>query len=412
MRIDNKKIKSDSRITILALSWRDIKAPKAGGAEVHTHEMLSRADKNRFRIYHFSPCNEGLSEKEVLDGVTYLRSGNVITVIWKAMRFYRRNRKNIDFVIDQCNTHRFFTPLWVEREKRVFYIHQLTKEIWDYSARFPLSKIGKMMEESFLRLNRDDAVITVSESTREELIERGYKADQIKIIHNGVAFRPWEHDVWYPKEEKPTFIYAGRYSPYKGIDVSVQAFAQLKKEYPDSKLWIIGKKDQDYVDKHIIPICKEHGLQWVDVQKDAGGNEIEPQQGDIISWGYVSEEKKLELLSRAWTLLFPSIREGWGIPITEAGCVGTPCIAFDSPGIREAVDYGKAGYLCTENTIEGLFGQMNMVISDKVLYTNKREQAYEYSSRFQWDEAGREFEQFIKLLTEERSLSHQKNKNS
>lgn len=406
MRVEKKKIKSDNRITILALSWRDIKAPKAGGAEVHTHEMLSRADKNRFRIYHFSPHSEGLPEKENLDGVTYLRSGNVITVILKAMRFYRRNSKNIDFVIDQCNTHRFFTPLWVERKKRIFYIHQLTKEIWDYSARFPLSKIGKLLEESFLRLNCHDAVITVSESTRDELVERGYKADKIKIIHNGVSFKPWGSDRWLDKEEKPTFIYAGRYSPYKGIDVSVRAFAQLKKKYPDAKLWIIGKKDQDYVDKYIIPICKKHDLQWVDVQRDAGGNEIEPQQGDIISWGYVSEEKKLELLSRAWTLLFPSIREGWGIPVTEAGCVGTPCIAFDSPGIREAVDYGKAGYLCTANTVEGLSEQMNIVISDKMLYTNKRKCAYEYSSCFQWEEAGREFEQFINLLAEERGLCH------
>ena len=98
----------------------------------------------------------------------------------------------------------------------------------------------------------------------------------------------------------------------------------------------------------------------------------------------VSEDKKLELLSRAWALLFPSIREGWGIPITEAGCVGTPCIAFDSPGIRDAVDYGKAGYLCAENSVNGLAEQMYLVISDKMVYSSKRESAYQYSSQFQW----------------------------
>ena len=101
-----------------------------------------------------------------------MRHGNVSTVIFAAVRFYSLNRKNIDFVIDQCNTHRFFTPLWVKPEKRIFYIHQLTKEIWDYSAKFPLSKIGKALEEWFLWLNRHDPVITVSESTKNELIER------------------------------------------------------------------------------------------------------------------------------------------------------------------------------------------------------------------------------------------------
>lgn len=323
MKMKKIKIKPDNRITILALSWRDIKSPKAGGAEVHTHEMLSRADKDKYRIYHLSPQSGQLPCEEIIDGVTYLRSGNVVTVIFKAMRFYKRNKKNINYVIDQCNTHRFFTPLWVEHQKRIFYIHQLTKEIWNYSAKFPISLIGKLSEEWMLRLNRKDAVITVSESTKQELIDRGYRANKIKIIHNGVSFIPWKPEQWYSKEKNPAFIYAGRYSPYKGIDVSIQAFAELKKSSPEAKLWIIGKKDQKYVDRYILPICKENGLQWVDAQKNEEGKEIEPRQGDIISWGYVSEEKKLELLSRAWVLLFPSIREGWGIPITEAGCVGT-----------------------------------------------------------------------------------------
>lgn len=386
-----KKIKNSDKITILALSWRDITSPNAGGAEVHTHEMLSRVDKNKYRIYHLATRKNEQPESEVIDGVIYLRHGNAITVITAAMKFYFLNKGNIDFVIDQCNTHRFFIPLWVEKGKRIFYIHQLTKEIWDYSAKFPLSKIGKMLEESFLKLNRKDPVITVSESTKEELVARGYYKAQIKIIHNGVSFHPWEHNRWCSKEEAPTFIYAGRYSPYKGIDVAVKALANIKKNYPNARLWILGKKDQKYVDKSLMPICRKNQLIWEDATD-------EQPKGDVVSWGYVSEDKKLELLSRAWVLLFPSIREGWGIPITEAGCVGTPCIAFDSPGIRDAIDYGKAGYLCAENSVNGLAEQMCLVISDKMVYSSKRESAYRYSSQFQWDGIGKEFERFVEQL--------------
>lgn len=400
MSIYEKKIEPSEKITILALSWRDIQNSEAGGAEVHTHEMLKRVDQEKYKIYHFSTKNGILPEEEILDGVIYLRSGNIITVIFNAMKFYRRNKENIDFVIDQCNTHRFFTSFWVESKKRIFYIHQLTKEIWDYSAKFPLSIIGKLLEEWMLWLNRKDAVITVSNSTKQELVDRGYQADKIKIIHNGVSFEPWKREKWYDKEQDPTFIYAGRYSPYKGIDVSIQAFAELKKSSPKAKLWIIGKKDQRYVDEFILPICEQHGLVWSDIQKDDAGSEIEPQSGDIISWGYVSEMKKLELLSRAWTLLFPSIREGWGIPVTEAGCVGTPCIAFNSPGISEAIDNGNAGYLCEENSVSGLLEQMHLVISDENVYHAKRENAYHYSSQFLWDEVGKEFGKFIDILTE------------
>ena len=59
----NRKIMRNSRITILALSWRDIKAPKAGGAEVHTHEILKRADKDKYCIYHFSPQSGQLPQE-------------------------------------------------------------------------------------------------------------------------------------------------------------------------------------------------------------------------------------------------------------------------------------------------------------------------------------------------------------
>lgn len=383
-----KKIRQTQKKTILSLSWRDICSPKAGGAEVHTHEMLKRLDPEKYRVYHISMVNPKKPKMETIDGVHYIRYGNPLTVILYAFVFYRRNHKNIDYVIDQCNTHRFFTPFWVKREKRIFYIHQLTKEIWDYSAKFPLNKIGKAMEEWMLGLNKKDRVITVSESTRDELIERGYQPELIKIIHNGVSFEPWGKDKWCTKEERPTFIYVGRYSPYKGINVSVEALAKLKQEYPEARLWILGKKNQEFVDEYLMPLCRKYNMRWEDASNDH-------PTGDIVSWGFVSEEKKLELISRAHAVVFPSIREGWGIPITEAGCVGTPSIAFDSPGIREAVDYGNAGYLCTENTVNGLMEQMSMAISDEMVYSHKRESAYAFSSHFLWDDIGKEFERFI-----------------
>ncbi len=390
-----KKIEKNGKTILLALSWRDVKSPGAGGAEVHTYEMLSRLDQKRYKVYHFSMRPKGMAECEEIGGITYIRYGNPLTVIFGARSFYRRNKANIDFVIDQCNTHRFFTPLWVAHRKRIFYIHQLTREIWDYSARPPLSIIGKLTEEWMLRLNRRDAVITVSESTKQELIDRGYRADRIKIIYNGVSFEPWKREQWQEKEPAPTFIYAGRYSPYKGIDVAVLAFARLKKSYPGAKLWIIGKKDPAYVERKLLPICERFHLTWVDIPEGGEAADTVWEQGDIFSWGFVSEQVKLELLSRAWALLFPSVREGWGIPITEAGCVGTPSVVFASQGIKEAVNDGSAGYVCKENSVHGLLEQMKLVILDKAMYSDKRDKAYRYSSQFLWDKAGQELERYL-----------------
>lgn len=102
--------------------------------------MLSRADKKKYKIYHFSARNEGQAEYEEIDGITYIRHGNVFTVIPAAMRFYKRYRNCIDFVIEQCNTHRFFTPLWVERYKRIFIFISLPRKYGIIVQSFRLAK--------------------------------------------------------------------------------------------------------------------------------------------------------------------------------------------------------------------------------------------------------------------------------
>ncbi len=380
--------------TILSLSWRDIRSKDAGGAEVHTHKMLSAIDKTKYQVMHLSMSDEdkdgnSLPSQETIDGVTYIRKGGFISVIFNAVKLYRKNKKNIDVVIDQCNTHRFFTPLWVPKNKRVFYIHQLTREIWDINLRFPFNKIGKASENLMLKMNRHDRVITVSEDTKKELIKLGYDGD-IRIIHNGVSFEPWDKGKWFLKEETPTFVYVGRYSPYKGIDVLIETIGKMKETYPNIKLWILGKKDKEYFRDNLQPICERYSLNYADEEKK-GVN--------IVCHGFVTEEKKLELLSRAQALVFPSVREGWGIPVTEAGCVGTPAVVYDSPGIAEAVDYGDAGYISIENNEKGLEEQMRRVLEDKKTYDEKRAKAFSFSSQFLWSKSGKDFEKFMDEIT-------------
>lgn len=378
-------LKRDSRITIMALSWRDIKSPTAGGAEVHTHEMLRRIDRSSYRVIHIAARYGREKESEMIDGVQYIRKGNPVSVIWYAFFYYQRNRKNIDFVIDQCNTHRFFTPLWVPQKKRIFYIHQLTREIWEINLKFPWGKIGRYLENTLLKLNKRDIVITVSASTKAELIELGYDTAKITIIPNGISFIPWQKDQWLEKEQVPAFIYVGRYAAYKGIDAAVESIGLLKQKGIKAKLWILGKTDQEYIKKQLLPVCGKYGIK---LGKRGSASEI-------MIWGYVSEQEKLELLSRAKALVFPSVREGWGIPVTEAGVVGTPSVVFDSPGVRDAVDGGNAGYLCRKNHVKALAEEMERVLLDKELYEQKRELAYAFSCQFLWEENTKKIELFL-----------------
>ena len=108
---------------ILALSWRDIRSPKRGGAEVQTHGMLMHLNSEKYKVIHISPMFKTAARCEDIDGIEYIRRGNVVSVIFYAFFYYIRNHGKIDYVIDECNTHRFFTPFYVKKSKRIFLIY-------------------------------------------------------------------------------------------------------------------------------------------------------------------------------------------------------------------------------------------------------------------------------------------------
>jgi len=376
--------KSD-KITILFLSWRDIKSPKMGGAEIHTHEMMRNSDLNKFRMIHFSPMFEGAKSLENIDGIIYIRKGNLFNLIWKCRTFYIKNKDKIDFVVDQCNTYRFFTKFWVNHKKRIFFIHQLTREIWDYHLSFPFNKLGMLTETFMLKLNKNDLTITVSESTKKDLEAVGYDSNKIKISPIGLDFKVWKEEDFLNKESVQTFIYVGRFAKYKGIDICITAFGELKKIYHNAKLWIVGKKDDEYINHSLTPICTQYNLSY--------GNSTENK--DIVYYGFVTEDKKLELMSRAHVLLIPSIREGWGVIITQAAAVGTPSIVFNSPGLIDAVNFGKAGYIATKNNCQGIVEIMEDTIKNQMKYEEIRRRTHEFSKNFKWEYTGRQFTEII-----------------
>ena len=228
---------------LLFLSWRDIKHPSAGGAEIFTHEMLKRlASEGGYEIHHFSPSFQDGLEVEVIDGVHYFRKGNTLSVILKARRFYHQSKRGYDLVVDQCNTHQFFTPLWLPRsQEKILFIHQLTREIWFSNMNLIMASIGYMLEPIMLKLHKKSLVWTVSNSTRMDLVSLGFKDERIKVLPEGLDFLPWKESQIYTKEKDFTVIYLGRFAKYKGIEKAIESFALLHKNHPESKMWLVGK---------------------------------------------------------------------------------------------------------------------------------------------------------------------------
>jgi glycosyltransferase involved in cell wall biosynthesis len=115
------------------------------------------------------------------------------------------------------------------------------------------------------------------------------------------------------------FLALGRLAPHKRLDLLARLWARVR-ERVGGRLVIAGD-----------------GPERKRLQR-LGGEGIE-----IV--GKVSEDEKRHLLQRAWLLVHPAAHEGWGIVITEAAAHGTPSLAFDVPGVRDAVQPGRTGVL-------------------------------------------------------------------
>ena len=344
---------------ILVFNWRDIKNPHAGGAEIFTHENMKRWVKAGNKVTMFSSHFPGCLPEETVDNVRIVRAGGKYTVYLKAREFYKKSG-GFDVVVDEINTVPFFTPGFV-KGKIVVLIHQLAREFWFHETSLPVALMGRyVFEERWLRKYRDIPTMTVSNSTKKDLEDLGFR--KIFIVPEGICFKPLAKVP--PKEKEPTFIFVGRLKKAKKPQDAVKAFNILKKNVPSAKLWVVGD-----------------GYHRKELEKIAGNG--------VKFFGRVPEKKKLELMSRAHAILVPGVREGWGLIVTEANARGTPAIAYDVPGLRDSVEDFNNGILVGARP-EKMADALASFVSNKKLREKLSKSALKHSRQFSWDNSARE----------------------
>src|SRR3989344_8461 len=178
------------------------------------------------------------------------------------------------------------------------------------------------------------------------------------------------------RKNELAFIYLGRLTKSKGIEDAIYAFRKIKKIIPETTLWVVGNGTIEY-EKYIKMLSEELGIR------------------DVLFYGFIPEKEKFLLLCRAHMLIFPSIREGWGLTAIEANSVKTPVVAYNSPGLRDSIVHGKAGLLCKENNPSELANNVIDLFRNKKLYKKLQIGGYEWSKQFSWKQAGRESLNFL-----------------
>jgi len=120
---------------IACFNWRDIRNPRAGGAEVFVHQVLRRFAEQGHKVTLFTASYSDSPEHETIDGVEHMRYGGKFLIYPKSYFCYKKHIEGkYDVIIESINGPPFFTCLFA-REKVVPFIHQLTRENW-YSGLF------------------------------------------------------------------------------------------------------------------------------------------------------------------------------------------------------------------------------------------------------------------------------------
>lgn len=367
---------------ILILNWRDQKHPLAGGAEQSLLEHAKYWRKKGAEIIWFSSFYKGAKKTETVDGIKFIRQGSHYTVHARAYLYYKKYLFNsIDIIIDNFHGIPFFAPIYFNDKKIIALINEPAKEVWFKNIIWPLSVIAYYAEPHFFFMYKNIPFITSASSIVNELQKLGIAKKNINNIAHGVTVeRP---NPILQKEEHPTLLYLSQVSPDKGIEDALIAFKKVKLEMPKAVFWIVGKAISEKYQMKIFNLARELEL-----------------TESTIFYGFVKQSEKFRLLQKAWVLVHPSIREGWGLNVIEANTYGIPAVGYNVTGLQDSIKNGVTGLLTESNTPDDL--------SEKIIkLMNKKENekfsdnAKKWSTQFTWEKAGRKSWQLIKKVYEE-----------
>jgi glycosyltransferase involved in cell wall biosynthesis len=164
------------------------------------------------------------------------------------------------------------------------------------------------LEPRWLRAYRDVATVALTQSGKESLENYGLR--RVVVVPEGTDKMSYSPQL--DREKQPTVVFLGRLEAHKRPEQALRAFEALRTTLPSAVMWIIGTGPLERKLRDVAP----EGVEFL---------------------GHVTDEEKMSRLARAHVLLVTSVREGWGLVVTEAAQVGTPTIGYDVPGLRDSI---------------------------------------------------------------------------
>jgi glycosyltransferase involved in cell wall biosynthesis len=345
-------------IDVLFLNWRDVSHPEGGGSERYVHRVAEGLAARGLSVEMFCAAHDRAPREEVLRGVRMVRRGGRLGVYPRALLHVLRRRPRV--VVEVQNGLPFGSPL-VTRRPVVALVHHVHREQWPIVFGRLGGAVGWWLESVVApRLHRRSSYVTVSRATAEELSALGVAAERITVVPNGLDPVPL---VPVPRTPEPRLLVLGRLVPHKRVEHALAVLARLRQDVPDLRLVVVGEG------------------WWEDaLRAEAARLGV----ADAVEFtGFLDEPAKHRELAGAQVHLCPSVKEGWGLVVTEAGAHGVPTVGYRSAGgLRESVLDGRTGLLVDD--LDELTAAVRRLLEDTQLRQRMGAAAAAYAGTFSW----------------------------
>ncbi len=351
---------------ILWFAHRDIRHPRAGGAERTIYEVSKRLAKLNVDVNIVTVNPGNLLDYEIVDGIkTYRIRGNI-----RAHLSVRRMIKKIDpdVIIDDMGHAVPWCSPWFTHKRVIVFFRHLHARSLPGQVNPLLAKIISLIERMYPYIYRNNVFVTESNTSESDLIHLGIKKENIVRIPPGVdlnLFHPGE------KTKNVQLVYFGGLRRYKRPEYAIKVYEDLRAEIQDLKLVVVG-------DGPVLNKMED---------------DIKYKNYNIDFLGRIDYDKLSRIIRESWVNLHFSVTEGWGLSIMEASASGTPSVAFRVPGVVDTIKNGLNGFLVDDVN----------EFRDKILHIIKNEDIFVENSRkfaenFTWE---RTAQMWYRLLNNE-----------
>jgi len=264
-------------------------------------------------------------------------------------------------------------PLWYLPKRSVVTIHDVAflffPDCFSPALRYWLKRSTQRSIRAAAK------IITVSEATRQDVLAYyNIAPERVIAIHHGVhrRFQPLERESVQPMLNRyhlpePFLLCIGTLQRRKNIPRLIHAFYLLKQKHQiPHKLVLVGQQYRDLPEDEIVSTVARLSLQQ-----------------DVIWAGYVPDQDMPALINGADAFVFPSLYEGFGMPILEAMACGVPVACSNTSSLPEVA--GDAAMLFDPYSVENMAERLHQLLADRDLRLAYREMGLMRAKQFSWD---------------------------